>query len=443
MKKRLICILMAAVLLFCAVGCVKQIDDPEETTAGTTEATTTATTPKPEEKFMSETLFKGGETEFQIVYDGNDEIIASYVEEFVDFMLVEHNVDIYAADVNDEDTVYEKELIVGNARDAAAPVIESMNNRSDFAIKVLENSIVLCATNELSYRYLFEYFEELITTRGVQDLTLTSDDNFVYSESMMKETSYIDYWLYSTDEDACTPELINTVFERRENTHEGTTLPYRLYVPFDYTPDKDYPVLLVMHGAGERGNDGDKHLSGFPVMTNLFNLEEAPIKDAIIIAPQCPEDQKWVDMNWSTGAYSVDNTPESNEMKCVLDILDKIFDEFSIDNDRVYVTGISMGGIATWDLITRHGDIFAGAVPMCGTGDASKGAVLKDMPIWTVHSKDDPTVPFSGTKNVVDAIKAAGGTKVQFSELNGYGHNVWNWTSQNDDIYTWLFEQSK
>lgn len=442
MKKSLICIFTVVAMLLCAVGC-SNTEEPAETTAGTTVATTTATTPKPEEKFMSETLFKNGETKFQIIYDGNDEVIASYVDSFVDFMLDEHNVDIYASDINEDSKTYDKELIIGGARDIAEPVIESMNNRSDFAIKVLENAIVLCATNELSYKYLFEYFEEMITTIGINDFTLDSDDNFIYSESMMKETSYIDYWMYANGKNKCDSALMEMVFERRENTHNGTTLPYRLYVPFDYTPDKDYPVLLFMHGAGERGNDGSKHLSGFPVMTNLFNLEEAPIKDAIIIAPQCPTNQKWVDMDWSSGTYSVDSTPESNEMKCVLDILDKIFDEFSVDSDRVYVTGVSMGGIGTWDLITRHGDIFAAAVPMCGTGDASKGAVLKNIPIWTVHGNSDPTVPFSGTKNVVDAIKAAGGDKVKFTELDGYQHNIWNWTSENDEIYTWLFEQSK
>ncbi|MBO5415072.1 MAG: hypothetical protein J6A83_00395 [Clostridia bacterium] len=441
MKKSLICIFMAVAILLCAVGC-SNTENPAETTAGTTAATTTATTPKPEEKFMSETLFENGVTDFQLVYDGKDITVKSCVDAFVDFMLKEHNVEIGASDINQDDKKYGKELIIGNARAVAEPVIESMNNRSDFAIKVLEDAIVLCATNELSYKYLFGYFEEMITVGGIDNLTLTSDDNVVYSVSEMRDMSYIDYWMRANNKTACDLELIKTVFERRNNTYEGTTLPYSLYVPFDYTPDKNYPVLLFMHGAGSRGNDGEAPL-GTGIVTNLFNLEEAPVKDAIIIVPQCPAAQKWVDMDWTTGAYSVDDVPESNEMKCVVDILEKIFDEFSVDYKRVYMTGNSMGGIAVWDLLSRYNGIFAGAVPICGTGDVNKASVLKNTAIWTVHGTNDSTVPFDGTENVYYAIKEAGGDKIKFTVLQGYGHNVWDWTSKNDEIYTWLFQQSK
>lgn len=440
--KRLLCAILALLLLLGTVGCVKVKEEGQSTTA-TTVATTTSTTSNPEEKFMSETLFKDGETKFQIVYDGNDKVVASYVDAFVDFMLDEHNVDIYASDINKDDSVYEKQLIVGGASDIATPVIESMKNRSDFAIKVLEDAIVLCATNELSYDYLFGYFKKIVNLRGVRDLTLTSKDDLVYSQSIMSETTYLEYWKRETGKTAYDNDIINTVLERRENTFNGTTLPYRLYVPFDYTPDKEYPVLLFLHGAGERGSDGDKHVLSHNPIANFLNQKDSPMENAIIIAPQCPEGQKWVDMDWSTGSYRVDSTPESNEMKCVLDILDNICDEFSVDEKRVYVTGISMGGIGSWDLITRHSDIFAAAVPMCGTGDSTKGNILKNVPVWTVHSKDDPTVPFNGTKSVVDAIIAAGGDDVKFTELNGYKHNVWGWTTQNEEIYEWLFDQSK
>ena len=128
-----------------------------------------------------------------------------------------------------------------------------------------------------------------------------------------------------------------------------------------------------------------------------------------------------------------------------MEILESVANEFSVDRNRFYVTGLSMGGIAGWDLLMRHSDVFAGGVPICGAADPAMASVLKDVPIWTVHGEEDVTVPTSATREVVAAIKAAGGTKIKYTELKGEGHTmrVWNdYVSTNSDIYNWLYAQS-
>ncbi len=197
-------------------------------------------------------------------------------------------------------------------------------------------------------------------------------------------------------------------------------LLYRLILPENYNSNKSYPLLLFLHGAGERGSDNTRQLQ------NCVQAIANYAPNAIIVAPQCPEGNQWVDTPWANGAYSTDTVPESNELKSVMLLLDKIKTEYSVDSDRVYACGISMGGFGTWDLITRHPDTFAAAIPVCGGGDPSNAAALKDIPIYTFHGDADPSVPVAGTRATVDAIKAAGGTEIEYTEYAGGQHGIWD-----------------
>jgi predicted peptidase len=132
----------------------------------------------------------------------------------------------------------------------------------------------------------------------------------------------------------------------------------------------------------------------------------------------------------------------SNELAAVMELLYAIEDEFSTDDNRYYVTGLSMGGFGTWDLLMRYPEVFAAGVPICGGADPSYAEVLKDVPIYTVHSTDDPTVPVMGTQAMVKALKEAGSLLIFYEELEGFGHGVWNWTAEQADIWEWLFTQN-
>lgn len=204
-------------------------------------------------------------------------------------------------------------------------------------------------------------------------------------------------------------------------TNADTVLPYRLILPDNYDSTKNYPMVLFLHGAGERGNDNELQL--FHCVQYIYdNVPE----DCIIVAPQCPAGQQWVDTPWANGSYSVTDVPESNELKAVVELIDQLKDTYSIDSDRVYATGISMGGFGTWNLMMRHNDVFAAAIPVCGGADPSMAEVVMYTPIFTFHGDADPVVPVSGTREMVKAIKDAGGTLIEYIEYPGAEHGIWN-----------------
>ncbi|MBO5785701.1 MAG: family 20 glycosylhydrolase [Clostridia bacterium] len=216
--------------------------------------------------------------------------------------------------------------------------------------------------------------------------------------------------------------------------NKDTTLPYRLILPESYSEGKEYPMIVFFHGAGERGNDNELQF----VHCVQYLYDNAP-EDCIILAPQCPTGNQWVDTPWKNGAYSVDKIPESNEMKAVVELIAELEGKYSIDSDRIYAAGLSMGGFATWDAIMRHNDLFAAAVPVCGGGDPSKAELLKFTPIFTFHAVNDPDVPYSGTRDTVNAIKEVGGTKIEYTEYSYGGHGIWNQAFATEGLLEKLF----
>ena len=221
---------------------------------------------------------------------------------------------------------------------------------------------------------------------------------------------------------------------------DGTTLKYRLYLPEDYDAKKVYPLLVFLHGAGERGDDNEAQL--LHMMLTMLNLKNSPLREAIIFAPQCPSGQQWVDTPWANGNYSTSAVKESNELAGVVEIVDQLWFDYSIDEDRIYAMGLSMGGFGTWDLLMRHRDIFAAGVPICGGGDPTMADVLVDVPIYTFHGSADPTVPVDGTRAMAEALEEAGSTVFTYEEMEDMGHGIWSTVAARPDVLRWLFEQS-
>ena len=218
---------------------------------------------------------------------------------------------------------------------------------------------------------------------------------------------------------------------------DGTALNYRIFLPADYSTDKEYPLILFMHGAGERGNDNQKQLK--TGICEPFRDKESKIYQCIVLAPQCPTDKQWVNVaKWTDCEYSTDTLAESAELKAAIELFEKVKQDYSVDPDRVYATGLSMGGYATWDMAVRHPELFAAIMPLCGGADNSKASILVDMPIWTFHGDADPTVPIRGTSEMVNALRAAGSTLVKYTVYEGETHNIWTTTYGNEEIYTWL-----
>ena len=202
-------------------------------------------------------------------------------------------------------------------------------------------------------------------------------------------------------------------YEARIHTNAASqTLPYRFLTPRNYDPARKYPVVLFFHGAGERGTDNQRQLvHGAGLFLKPENREQFP---CFVIAPQCPEKQQWVNMPWAGDAGTRPEQP-SEAMKLALEILENVSKEFSVDPDRIYVTGLSMGGYATWDLVTRFPERIAAAAPVCGGGDEKTiTASVAKVPLWAFHSEDDTVVKVIRSRNMVAAMRKLGGDPEYF-----------------------------
>ena len=216
-------------------------------------------------------------------------------------------------------------------------------------------------------------------------------------------------------------------------------IPYQLFIP-DNPDNKPLPLVVCFHGAAGRGNDNTAR--GIHAFEVLFSPEVQKVHPAYLLAPQCPKSDKWVNVTWSDGGFSLKDTPISESLKTALDLVRSVAETNRVDGDRIYVTGQSMGGYATWYSILANPDFFAAAVPVCGGGDPSAAERIKDVAVWTFHGADDKTVPPKGSRDMFERLKAIG-APVKYTEFSGVGHasmtNAW----AEPGLIPWLFEQKK
>lgn len=215
---------------------------------------------------------------------------------------------------------------------------------------------------------------------------------------------------------------------------------YRLLKPDSVEPGRKYPLVLFLHGAGERGDNNKAQLKFLPTWMSAEPMRKK--YPCFVLAPQCPTNRKWVNVDWSAMKNPMPQEP-SDEMKAVIMMLKQIEAEYPVDMDRVYLTGLSMGGYGTWDLACRHADWFAAAAPICGGGDEQQADKLVGLPLWAWHGDADRAVPVQRSRNMIAAIKAAGGDP-KYTELPGVGHNSWTPAYTRDDgVLPWLFKQNR
>jgi predicted peptidase len=198
---------------------------------------------------------------------------------------------------------------------------------------------------------------------------------------------------------------------------------FLLYLPKDYGSKEKWPVMLFLHGRGEsKGPLSVVKKWGPPRL-----IEHGQTFPYIIVSPQCPEAESW---------------GQPGQQKILFALLDHINEHCKVDKDRIYLTGLSMGGFGSWRLAADHPERFAAVVPICGGGNVNDAEKLKALPIWVFHGTDDPTVPLQRSAEMVEAIKKAGGTKIRFTTLEGIGHNSWEAAYASPDLYQWLDKQS-
>ena len=203
---------------------------------------------------------------------------------------------------------------------------------------------------------------------------------------------------------------------------DGDALSYLLIQPDPtaFAPDTKRPLVVFLHGSGERGDDLEKvKLHGPPKQA----LEGVGLP-FVVLAPQCPA-KKW----WNT--------------ETVIALTKHIATEQNIDPDRIHLTGLSMGGFGTWAIIAEEPELFASAVPICGGGEPDTAPAFKDLPIWAFHGEQDKAVPAAKTRAMEKALRGAGAKLLRTTYYPGVGHDSWTRAYSDPALYAWMMLQSK
>jgi predicted peptidase len=235
-------------------------------------------------------------------------------------------------------------------------------------------------------------------------------------------------------------ELFNA---RTHVSMQKDTMQYRLLKPIDYDSTKQYPLVVCLSGGAGRGTDNIKQIAGSRSAQVLSTLENRKKYPAFVFVPQCPPGSDW---GRSLGKIEresrikrgKDNQPSVESL--VFEIISALEEEFNIDTTRRYITGQSMGGFGSWHFILTHPQMFAAAIPICGGANPDLAKNITDVPIWVFHGENDNTIPVDFSRNMIAAIKKAGGNP-KYNEFPNVGHGSWHLAYDTPELLDWLFVQ--
>lgn len=236
-----------------------------------------------------------------------------------------------------------------------------------------------------------------------------------------------------------------TLFSREVLIKGHDSLHYRMLLPENFDAARKYPVLLFLHGAGERGNDNEAQLThGAKLFLDKKVRQDFP---AIVIFPQCPKNDYWSNVKFKdpkTGSrfdFQAGGEP-TRPMKLVMELMRDLKKRKFTDNDRIYVGGLSMGGMGTFEILRRKPKLFAAAIAICGGDNAANVRKYRKVPIWVFHGgKDDVVLP-AESERVVSELKKLG-SEVKYTLYPNANHNSWDPAFAEPELLPWLFSQKR
>ena len=230
-------------------------------------------------------------------------------------------------------------------------------------------------------------------------------------------------------------------FESKLHIENNDTLPFLLYCSekADST-DAALPLVVFLHGAGERGNNNTDQLRH---CIHYFLDDTITTRyPFLLIAPQCPAEQRWVNTDWKLLEHEMEREPTA-QMRGVFAVIDSLVACGDVDATRVYICGISMGGFGVWDALQRHPEKFAAAIAICGGGDPHYASRMKDVPVYIFHGQCDKLVKPSRSQQMFEALQAAGNTEAVYVSYHDLGHLCWDRAFSTPGLFKWLFSKKK
>ena len=240
----------------------------------------------------------------------------------------------------------------------------------------------------------------------------------------------------------CLGQAFCNDFKHKEfESSEGKVLRYRVLTPEGFKESEKYPLVLFLHGAGERGSDNESQLMhGGQMFLNPVNREKHP---AFVLFPQCPVEDYWAFLGRPASFTKLEAEEEVTPiLQAVKELMDSYLECPYIDKSRVYIMGLSMGGMGTFDLVTRYPETFAAAIPICGAADTGKLGTIEGVSFRIYHGDADTVVPVECSRLAYRALRDAG-ADVEYYEFPGCGHGSWNPAFSMPDFMEWLFKQKK
>jgi predicted esterase len=251
----------------------------------------------------------------------------------------------------------------------------------------------------------------------------------VYGQKIAQESYGLVAWLNRGPERAL--QLAQPFEARSYVSKAGDTLRYRFMTPLDYDPTKKYPLVICLHGGGGWGTDNVLQIEGSWMAQLLSEPNNREHYQAFLFVPQCPPRYSW---------GGIPSHPAIANL--VFEAMEALEQEFAIDPQRRYVMGESLGGYGTWHFITTRPQLFAAAIPICGMGDPALAARIAQLPVWALHGEQDRNVPVRGSREMIEAIKKAGGAP-HYTEFAGAGHIISSQVYETPGLLDWLFAQKR
>ena len=236
-------------------------------------------------------------------------------------------------------------------------------------------------------------------------------------------------------------DLVNSSYTKNIFSNGSKqTMPYRLLSPDCIEAGCKYPLVVFLHGHGERGTDNEKQLiHGGAVFTNPRNQEQYP---AFVVFPQCNGHAWTSKFNANAFLPDADVPDETLNEKMVMGLISELITTYPIDIDRIYLMGISMGAIATYDLTCRHPEVFAAAVPICGAVNPERLSNVRNINFMIFHGQADSEVPVICSRQAYKTLRGLG-ANVDYIELDGAGHECWHYAFNHPRLLPWLFAQER
>ena len=416
MKKRLILLLCAILSLTLLVSCGSDAN----TTIGTEEDTQAPQTQS------GLTLIQDGSSVYSIIYDDALELY-SECQDLKAAIFNAYSVNMFPKKSSATE-IGEYEILIGQTNRPESAQLQAEIGEDEYAIKTIGKKIVITSLTERGIIAGIKDFANMYVSASNEGFVIPEDMNIV-KKTPAEQISGKAGWEF-----------------KKFKASNSIELPYQIYLPENIDTSKEYPVLLFMHGLGSVGTNGEHITQTVAQYVKNITASEKYKNEVIIIAPQHPKGQKWVEVDYKPGTYEFAKTPISKWLAAAKELLDDQMKVLPIDENRVYGYGNSMGAFATIYMAMTYPDLYAAIVPVAGGCDPTQAALIKDVPIWLFHGDADTTVNIVGSQTLHDNLVGMGAKEAKITVYKGVGHatqGCFVTAANTQGLLDWMFSHSK